>query len=208
MTRTPTGSPTATIADRGPVITFIGMTRADDVLVDPVGMSGDVPIYSPPFGYGFSLVVEAKPGASHVRVGSSSFTDGSGPDLQIQVTRPLGDGSALVCDDMPPILGGVPAINPPDFSSDPSVVDRLNDLACRFVDGGGQKVGRSCGEATACVLGLDGGFNCVANDTTIQFCGFIAQNVAFPSGDTFVTARVRDVQGNLGPPRQLLIRIH
>jgi len=207
-TRTPPGSPTATVADSGPVITFIGLTRADDVLVDPAGMSGDIAIYTPPFGYGFSIVVEAKAGASNARVGNASFNDGTAPDLQIQVTRPLGDGSTLVCDDAPPILGGVPAINPPSFSSDPSIVDRLNDLGCRFVDGQNQRVGRACGEATACVLGTDGGFGCVAADTTVQFCGFFAQNLAFQPGDTLVTARVRDVRGNLGPARQLLIRIN
>ena len=67
-------------------------------------------LHTPPFGYGFSIIVEAKPGASGVRVGNSAFTDGGAPDLQIQVTRPLGDASLLVCDDAPPIIGGVPAI--------------------------------------------------------------------------------------------------
>lgn len=207
-TRTPTGSPTATVADRGPVITFMGLTRADDVLVDPDGMSGDVAIYAPAFGYGFSIIVEAKPGASNVRAGNASFNDGGAPDLQIQVTRPLGDGSPFVCDDSPPLLGGVPAINPPNFGSDSFVVDRLNDFGCRFVDGQNERIARACGEATACVLGIDGNFGCVAGDTTVQFCGFIPQILAFPSGDTLVTARVRDLQGNLGPPRQLLIRIN
>jgi len=177
------------------------------VLIDPVQVSNDIPLYTPPFGYGFSIIVEAKPGISGVRVGNSSFTDGGAPDLQIQVTRPLGDGSPLVCDDAPPILGGVPAINPPTFSDDTAILERLNDFSCRFVDGQNDKVGRSCGETTACVLGFDGGFDCVADDTTMQFCGFIAQNVAFPAGDTLVTARVRDLQGNLGPARQLLIRV-
>ena len=177
------------------------------MLIDPVSVSDDVALYTPPFGYGFSIIVEAKPGASGVRVGNSAFTDGGAPDLQIQVTRPLGDASLLVCDDAPPILGGVPAINPPTFSDDPGILDRLNDFSCRFVDGQNEKVGRSCGEITACVLGIDGNFDCVADDTTVQFCGFIGQNLTFPAGDTLVTARVRDLQGNLGPPRQLLIRV-
>jgi hypothetical protein len=48
----------------GPVITFMGLARADDVLIEPVGMSGQTPIYQPFFGYGFSLIIEAKPGAA------------------------------------------------------------------------------------------------------------------------------------------------
>ena len=117
------------------------------------------------------------------------------PDLQIQVTRPLGDGSSLVCDDAPPMLGGVPAINPPSFDDTPSNADRLNDLACRFIDGGGNKIGRKCGDSTACVLGEDGIFGCVTTDATVQFCGFIGQALTFPPGDTLVTVRVRDVAG-------------
>ncbi len=177
------------------------------MLLQPSGMSGDIPVYTPLFGYGFSIVVEAKAGSSHARAGSLTFNQGSAPDLQIQVTRSLGDGSPAVCDDTPPIIGGVPAINPPNFGSDAFVADRLNDLGCRFVDGAGRKAGRACDEATSCVLGFDGQFGCVAPDTIVQFCGFIGQILTFPSGDTLVTARVRDVQGNLGPAKQLIIRV-
>lgn len=221
-TRTPTGTatqggttpsptrtrtPTAAIADRGPVITYLGVTRADDMLITPIGMAGNVPIYRSLFGYGFSLIVEAKPGDSRARVGSASFAVGGAPDLQVQVSRPLGNGSADVCDDTPPILGGVPAINPPDFSTSPAIADRLNDLGCRFIDGSNNKQGRACSDFTACVLRSDGQFGCAASDTALQFCGFMSQNLAFPSGDTTVTARVRDVQGNLGPARQIIIRV-
>jgi hypothetical protein len=124
------------------------------------------------------------------------------------VTRSLGNGSTTVCDDTPPIIGGVPAINPPNLSDDPTAVaDPLNDLGCRFIDGGGQKVGRACTDSTACVLGTDGQFSCVSPDTTVQFCGFIGQILAFQSGDTTVTVRVRDVRGILGPAKQLIVRV-
>ena len=205
-TRTISPTPTATVSARGPEITFFGLTRADDILLQPVGVENDIPVYEPAFGFAFSIVVEAKPGPSRARVGNSTFAVDA-PDLQIQVTRPLGDGSSLVCDDAPPTLGGVPAINPPNFSSDASVTDRINDLACRFIDGGGEKVGRQCGDNTACVLGDDGIFGCVTGDATIQFCGFVGQALTFPVGDTLVTVRVRDVQGNLGLPRQLVVRV-
>lgn len=206
-TRTMSPTPSVTMAASGPVITFFGLTRADDVLLPPSGMSGNIPIFEPPFGYGFSLIVEAKPGASRAAVATSTFNDSSLPDLQIQVTRPLGDGSTLVCDDMPPILGGVPATNPPVFNDDPVLTDRINDLGCRFVDGTGSRVGRRCGELTACVLHDDGDFGCASPDATLQFCGFMNQALAFPSGDTTVTVRARDVQRRVGPPAQLIVRV-
>ena len=208
-TRTPTISPTPTATSnaRGPEITFFGLTRADDMLVQPDAVENGIPVYKPSFGFAFSIVIEAKPGPSRARVGNSTFVDGDAPDFQVQVTRPLGDGSSLVCDDMPPMLGGVPAINPPSFDLSPSNIDRINDLACRFIDGAGNKVGRQCDVNTACVLGEDGLFGCASADATIQFCGFIGQALTFPSGDTTVTVRVRDVQGNFGAPRQLLIRV-
>jgi hypothetical protein len=191
------------------VITFLGLTRADDALIQPVGMSGTTPIYRPLFGYGFSIVVEAKPGASGASVSTtaSTFSPGGAPDLQIQVTRPLGNGSTIVCDNEPPILGGVPATNPPSFADDPTITDRLNDLGCRFIDGGGKTQARGCDTVTSCVLGTDGQFGCVAGDSKVQFCGFMGQILAFPSGDTTVTVRVRDTRGNPGPPRQIIVRV-
>lgn len=206
-TRTITPTPTATVNARGPEITFFSLTRADDALLQPARVENGVPVYEPAFGFAFSLVVEAKPGASRARVGNLSFVDGSSPDLQVQTTRPLGNGSTDVCDDMPPFLGGVPAINPPSFEDTAVNGDRLNDLGCRFIDGSGERVGRQCGESTACVLGEDGIFGCASGDATIQFCGFIGQALTFPAGDTLVTVRVRDVQGNFGPARQLLVRV-
>ena len=194
-TRTISPTPSPTSNARGPEITFYGLTRADDILLDPVAVENGLPVYSPSFGFAFSIVVEAKPGPSRARVGISTFVDGSSPDLQIQVTRPLGDGSSLVCDDAPPMLGGVPAINPPSFDDTPANADRLNDLGCRFIDGGGEKIGRTCGDSTACVLGEDGIFGCVTPDATVQYCGFIGQPLTFPPGDTLVTVRVRDAQG-------------
>jgi hypothetical protein len=206
-TRTISPTPTPTSNARGPEITFYGLTRADDILLAPIAVENGIPVYSPAFGFAFSIVVEAKPGPSRGRVGLSTFGDGSSPDLQIQVTRPLGDGSSLVCDDAPPLLGGVPAINPPSFDDTPANADRLNDLGCRFIDGGGNKIGRTCGDNTACVLGDDGIFGCVTQEATVQYCGFIGQALTFPPGDTLVTVRVRDAQGNLGAPRQLVIRV-
>lgn len=177
------------------------------MLIASSGTVGGVPLYEPSFGFGFSLVVEAKSGASSRPPGPSTYAPSGLPDLQIEVTQPLGNGSSDVCDDTPPFLGGVPAVNPPSFGDDPAIADSINDLACRFIDGTGVKVGRACNDAAACVLGTDGQFGCAAEDSTLQYCGFISQVLTFPSGDTLVTARVRDSAGNLGASQQLIVRV-
>ena len=208
-----TSTPTATGAPSGPMITFLGLTRFDDFLLDascPSPMCVP-PVYEPPFGFNFKIVVEAEQGTSRKDPGTSTFNPGGGaPDLQVEVSQPLGNGSADVCDNgtgTPPVFGGVPATDPPDFSDDPGVADRLNDLACRFTDGTNQMVARTCSQFSACILGRDGQYSCQNPDSKVQFCGPMAQYLAFPSGDTLVTARVRDVIGNLGPPKQLIVRV-
>ena len=206
-TRTTAPTPTPSGESRGPEITFFGLTRADDMVLDPTGTIDGRPLYQPTFGFGFSLVVEVKAGASRRPPGLSTYVTGGLPDLQIQVTRPLGDASAVVCDDTPPFLGGVPAVDPPLFSDEPSVADRINDLACRFIDGSGEKTGRQCGELAACVLGTDGQFGCAETASRFQYCGFIGQALSFLPGDTLVTARVRDTGGNLGAAKQMVVRV-
>ncbi|MDX2166087.1 MAG: hypothetical protein SF182_03460 [Deltaproteobacteria bacterium] len=208
-TRTLAPTPTATGSSSGPQITFFGLTRADDMLVEPTGTANGIPVYEPAFGFGFSLVVEAKAGSSRARPGNSTFNEGEAPDLQIQVDHPLGNGSSDVCDDTLPFLGGVPAINPPLFSDDLSVTDRINDFSCRFIDGSGNKVGRQCSEFNACVLNSGGQFGCVTtpSDGVLQYCGFVGGALAFPLGDTLVSVRVRDVAGNLGALQQLIVRV-
>ena len=208
-TQPPTPTFTATPAQAlGPRIVFFGLARADDVLIASSGKTQQgVDIYEPLFGSGFSLVVEATRGISNRNVGTQTYNEFARPDLQIEVNRPIGDGSPTVCDDMLPNIGGVPATNPPSFADDPAITDHLNDLGCRFVDGTGQRLGRVCTETAACVRGSDGQFGCVSPQTTVQFCGLIPKPVEFPVGDTVVTARVRDALGNTGPPAQIVVRI-
>jgi hypothetical protein len=196
----------------GPIIGFFGLVQPNDEVIDPTGVNPTgIPIYQRPFGSGFSLVVEARRGISNSSVANLAFDEFGRPDVQIQVTRPLGNGSQLVCDDghFQLELGGVPAINPPSFADDQSISDRLNDFGCRFVNGAGQPLGRACSDDAACIRFQDGRFGCVsaANPPPRQFCGQISQNLAFPTGDTLVTARVRDMAGNLGPPAQIIVRV-
>jgi hypothetical protein len=208
-TGTPTPTFTATPAQAiGPRIVFFGLARADDVLIDPSGETAQgIDIYEPAFGSGFSIVIEAARGIGNRPVNKRTFNGSGRPDLEIEVDRPLGNGSTAVCDDSEPNIGGVPATNPPSFADDPAVTDHLNDLGCRFLDGAGEPLGRDCGEASACVRGSDGQFGCVSPETAIQFCGLIPKPVEFPPGDTTVTVRARDDRGSPGPPAQIVVRI-
>lgn len=205
---TATATPTVTATPAiGPRIVFFGLTAADDSLQMPTGTGpGDVPIYERPFGFSFSLVVEAARGDSGRPVARNTLAGGDVPDLQIQATRPLGDGSAAVCDGAAPTFGGVPGIDPPRIEEPLAIADALNDFGCRFIDGTGEPLGRICGQG--CVRFESGESGCVTElQADVQFCGQINMPLTFPPGDTLVTARVRDQAGNLGPPAQLIVRV-
>lgn len=209
-TRTKTPTPTPTLA-LGGNIGFIGLLRADESLIEPNDVDAEGrPIYIRPNPSGFVLVVDAKPGSNHAAVGINAFnydpTDPSArPDLQIQVSRPIGDGSSVVCDDEEGHFGGVPGIDPTSFDGTQAISDALNDLGCRFNDGTGNPGGRTAD--SACVQFPDGEFHFVDPSASIEFCGFISVPLRFPDGDTIVTARVRDVSGIIGPPRQIVVRV-
>ncbi|GIW40797.1 MAG: hypothetical protein KatS3mg076_1374 [Candidatus Binatia bacterium] len=211
-TPSPTRTATPTAGGGGPEIVFFGLTNAEDFLIQPSGTTPDgIPIYRRPLGSGFHIVVEAKRGPTNRPIGMETFRYDPGdptvlPDLQIQVNRPLGDGSPEVCDDTPPFLGGVPAIVPPSFAPSPFVAAAINDLACRFIDGLGEKLGRR--RADACVLFETGDRDFVRPETDVQFCSqVIPPPLAFPQGDTLVTARVRDIDGRTSREARILVRV-
>jgi len=222
-TRTPTRTPTPTATRSptrtatipgaiGPVVTFIGVTRADDSLVPPSGTTpSGAPIFTRLTGSGFSLVVEGAPGADGLAVGPSSYNADltSLPDLQVEVSQPLGNASSAVCDDSGAQAGGVPAIDPPVFDTTQETINVVNDLACRFVDGSGKPQGRTANDA--CVQFPTGDFDFVMHASTVQFCSFISRVLEFPEGDTLVTVRLRstldDLPANVGPPAQAVIHV-
>lgn len=196
-----------------PVITFLGLTRADDRLVSPTTLLPDgTPVFDRPAGWGFSLVIEARPGGANTPVGLRTFQwDPSRPDvlpdLAVIASQVLGNGSSTVCDDTPPLLGGVPAwVGGLDLPGSQELADTINDLACRFKDGTGQPRGRNANEA--CTLFDDGQYRFAGPGSTVQFCGFVDESIAFPGGtESRLTVRVRDEAGRWSAPRSLLIRI-
>src|SRR5262245_18966856 len=67
VTRTPTVTPTF---GQGANITFIGLLRADNTLLEPAGTDDqNRQIFDRPVGSGFIIVVEASAGPSHRRPG-------------------------------------------------------------------------------------------------------------------------------------------
>ena len=219
-TRTISASPTASrsatrtatpSSPQGPVVTFFGLARADEALIQPSGVTEQgVPIYARPFGNGFRIVVEGAPGPSFEDPGLSSYSFGAAAfaDLQIQSTRALGNGSASVCDRDGTNAGGVPGINPPAFQPTSMILDATNDFSCRFVDGGGAFRGRT-NTTDSCVQNPpdSGVFLFVDPRTRVQYCALVDSPIRFPAGETVLTVRLRDVLGNVGVQRQIVVRI-
>ena len=204
------------------MITYFGVALADDAVLGPIGYADDgSPIYQRPvvtntsLAYGFRLVVEGRPdpslqcGAASC-MGDSTFAWNTAdptalPDLQIEASNNLGNGSPAVCDDSGPMAGGVPAVNPFDFSANSAPA--INDFSCRFKNGFNAYFGiANSSEACTKVLPSEV-YQFVASGSKIQFCGQINQPVSFPLGDTVVAARLRDAYGNLSQVSTIVIRV-
>jgi hypothetical protein len=214
-TPSPTASPTLPI---GPVVTFFGLTNSDDTLVlpDPPNADGLI-VFRFSGSFGFHIVVEGKPSPDATGVDLLNLTTittyqpSSLPDLQIEASNPLGNGSPAVCDRSEPGAGGVPAIWPPNFDPTQQNINSVNDLACRFVDGAGKAAGR--GAVDACVQYVDlagkpnGIYGYADPSSKIEFCSLVDRPDRFPPGDTVLTVRLRDTDGNVGAPAQIVIHI-
>ena len=213
----------------GPVVTFFGLARADDTLLPPDPVSRDgIAVFSRSGGRDFWIVVEGKPGSNGCKVGPCAegvptvrsecrpqesvscvlgFTDL--PDLQIEASNPLGDGSPAVCDRSGDNRGGIPGIFPVTFdaSVNPDAVNIVNDFACRFVDGNGQPVAR--GPNYPCVKdAITEEYGFADPTSTVEFCAFITSVEQFPPDTaTMLTVRLRDVMGNVGPPAQIIVQV-
>jgi hypothetical protein len=188
----------------GPVITHLGLARADGTKIEPKSTQKDgTSIYENSIGSGFILVVEAKPGMSNIEIGRritayDKDDPSSRPDLEIQTNKDLGDGSKVVCDKRRPNIGGVPGINPPSFADGRQIADALNDLSCRFEV--------FIESASACTVTKYGDFSFLNNESKVQYCMIVARAWNFPPGDTLVSVRVRDKEGNPGPVKKMILR--
>ena len=104
--------------------------------MEPVGTDQQGrPIYFSLNPQGMTLIVEARPGLTGRQPGRSGYELVGLPDLQVIVSRPLGNGSAAVCDTVAPAIGGVPETQPFEFAETPQVAAAINDLGCRTNDG-------------------------------------------------------------------------
>ena len=158
--------------EAGPVVTYFGIANADDTPAQPTEFDGDGrAVYERRLGFAFSLVVEGHPGSNRRPVGQQAFDHDPNdpsvlPDMQVLMSRPLGDGSPAVCDAAPPEIGGVPATVPLEFAVTQAAADAMNDLGCRVDDGQRGPLGRR--DADACTsLDQSFGFGFVDRTSTI-----------------------------------------
>jgi hypothetical protein len=104
---------------------------------------------------------------------------------------------------MPPsFIGGVPAVNPPAFGGSQFVANAINDFSCRF--------NARTNTGDACTRTVTGDFGFVSSGPGIvQFCPTVGVGfeIAFPFGETTLTAIVKDEAGQPGQPASIIVRI-
>ncbi len=182
-------------------MTYLGVARADGIVTDPIGTSPQgFSIYDRPLGSGFLLVAEARRGPDFLRVGSQTFVPNGLPDFRLVASRPLGNGSTIVCDDgSAGLLGGVPAVVPIEFGAPAAAA--LNDMGCRFTPRGN--------DGDACTRDFTAVSSFVESTSQIQFCSSpgVGTEIAFPPGDTVLTVRIANIAGQLGEAVSIVIRV-
>lgn len=191
----------------GPEVTYLGFARADGrpLAPDDYDLQGR-PVYRFAQGAGFFLVVEGRPGRSQAPVGIRAFADTGWPNLQMLVSRPLGDGNPTLCDTRRPLLGGVPATPDLEFTEQIRTLQAINDFGCRVDDGTGNPLGRNEPDL-ACTSFPDGSDHFVSPHSTVQFCAIISSSWGFRPGQTVVKVRLQDEVGNVGWPREMVVEV-
>ena len=191
-------------------MTFFGLANPEGTLLDSTGTTQEgLSIYSLLSGTQFLIVVEGKPGPSGAAVGDSAYqTDlTTFPDLQIEASNQLGNGSRAVCDRSGQNAGGVPAITPVSFDPTQTNINIVNDFACRFLDGSGQPIGRPLDAACVLTNPVTQDYGYANPESKIEFCALITRFERFAAGDTVLTVRLRDVDGNVGAPARIVVHI-
>jgi hypothetical protein len=119
-------------------------------------------------------------------------------------TMNLGNGNPAVCDNGPPPQGGgIPGFSLDRFFApgDGEVTTALRDLSCKFEDRG------VASSADACTRNIFGLPSFQGQGTNRQYCFQVPSPAAFQVGETIVGFQVRDTLGNLGPRREIVIRV-
>jgi hypothetical protein len=154
----------------------------------------------------FIIVVEGRAGANGRAPGTSllpSVVDNR-PDVQVQSTRPFGNGDPQVPTMCPPGLfsldGGIPAINPPSFAAGAMITNALNDFACRF----DPNVGLS---APCTLLDATREPRLVDTNARVQFCTRPRADERLQPGESVLTLKLRDTGGSTGPTAQIVVRV-
>jgi hypothetical protein len=151
----------------------------------------------------FLLVIEGAPGASRLAPATNVLpSDGDRGDLQVLVSEDTGNGSPAKCDQGPPPtpFGGVPGINPPVFGSGTDVTNAIQDMACRFNV-------MPTAQGQQCTQLINGDFGYLGTGSSQQFCYSVPLTGAFHTGDTIVAIQLRDVAGNIGPEKDIVVRV-
>ncbi len=203
-TPSPTTPPTATPV-LGPIVTALGVADLGGQPNQPTGTDPQGrPIFTRTSEAGFLIFVEGRPGLSQLPPGTVFFNPKRNdpqalPDLIVQVSRALGDGSEAVCDVTPPRLGGVPGSILSESAFELATTDAVNDFACRF---------RVFTEPDfACTLDVGGNLRFREAASTVQYCVLINDALTFPPGDTIVRVRLRDIGGNVGSAAEMVVRV-
>lgn len=208
----------AATAQSGPPVTFFGAVNPDGCPFCCEFVCQGAPTPTPEFdpqgrrvfrqsSESFLLVAEAGLGISGRAAGSEGvyssgsvqpITDISGrPSVQSVPNRNLGNGTPEVdCRTIPigGVLGMPTKLNMPAGSD---VTTGLIDMACRFE--------LSASASVACTRDSLGNFAFLGAGTTRQYCFQVPLISGFPLGTTIVALQFRDIIGNLGPRKEIVV---
>jgi hypothetical protein len=125
------------------------------------------------------------------------------PNLQIESSQNMGNASNPVCSSSGTLNlnGGIPGIDPPDFSARPDIINTLQSFAIWF---------KYQSPGSACTFAPGGGsyaYVSVSPSATAQFCDAMNAAQAFPPGDSLLTVQLKDTGGNVGPTAQIIVRV-
>jgi hypothetical protein len=159
-------------------------------------------IYQVDFGQ-LLIVVEGVKGSSGQAVGQSTLPGSDNlPDIQIETTRKLDDGTQSWCVNGG-LVGGVPGVDPPDFTPEnpPGLLtSALTNFACQFEYHADGSQCTWAGDTT--------NVRFVNSASKAQFCDLMSADAPFNPGDSIVTVRLRDSGGNTGPTAQIIVRVN